>query len=66
MKPIMDVEEPEKTITKVSLTKIDIPMRHMVLFMVKWAIASIPAFLIFLFLLLFFFYMFCGRFFCPF
>ncbi len=65
MEPIMDVEEPEKTITKVSLTKLDIPMRDMALFMVKWAVASIPALLIFLFIAFLFFYIFWGRFFCP-
>lgn len=65
MEPIMDVEEPEKTIIKVSLTKLDIPMRDMALFMVKWAVASIPALLIFLFITFLFFYIFWGRFFCP-
>jgi hypothetical protein len=66
MEPVRNVEEPEKNIMKVSLTGVDIPMRDMALFMLKWAVASIPAFLIFLSLILLFFYMCVGRFFCPF
>jgi hypothetical protein len=65
MKRIMDVEQPEKNLVKVSVTEIDIPMRCMAVFMVKWAIASIPALLIILFLVLLFFYVFVARFFCP-
>ena len=65
MKLNEDDKEPDKSIIKVSLREIDISMRDIVVFTVKWAIASIPALLIILFVLLLFFYIFMGRYLCP-
>jgi len=65
MKVIEDDKEPGKSIIRVSLREIDIPMRDMVLFMFKWAIATIPGLLIILFILLLFFHMFVGKYLCP-
>lgn len=65
MKLIEDDKEPDKSIIRVSLIDIDISMRDMVVFMFKWAIASIPGLLIILFILLLFFHMFVGKYLCP-